>query len=186
MKNILNVNAQKLPQIFIKKRFALITNLKKERSDYFTIKPPRKKNINKENIKEKDIDIEMKNLNIINEELKKEIRKLKKRNERLKEENESLKIRSEYLIEDSKEIINTYRNIKIKYIFKDHEGKIINEKNEIVLDQPSNLVSIFKKFEKELKESNDYIEKLKEENKKFDDKISKIISDIEYIIQKTK
>ena len=51
MKNILNVNAQKLPQIFIKKRFALLTNLKKERSDYFTIKPPRKKNINKENIK---------------------------------------------------------------------------------------------------------------------------------------
>ena len=48
------------------------------------------------------------------------------------------------------------------------------------------MVSIFKKFEKELKESNDYIEKLKEENKKFDDKISKIISDIEYIIQKTK
>ena len=126
----------------------------------------------------------MKNLNIINEELKTEIRKLKKRNERLKEENESLQIRSEYKFEDSKEIINTYRNIKIKYIFKDHEGKIINEKNEIVLDQPSNLVSIFKKFEKELKESNDYIEKLKEENKKFDDKISKIISDIEFIIKK--
>ena len=46
------------------------------------------------------------------------------------------------------------------------------------------MVSIFKKFEKELKESNDYIEKLKEENKKFDDKISKIISDIEFIIKK--
>ena len=106
MKNILNVNAKKLPQIFIKKRFALLTNLKKERSDYFTIKPPRKKNINKENIKiynkEKEIDIEMKNLNIINEELKTEIRKLKKRNERLKEENESLQIRSEYYLKTQK------------------------------------------------------------------------------------
>ena len=106
MKNILNVNAKKIPQIFIKKRFALLTNLKKERSDYFTIKPPRKKNINKENIKiynkEKEIDIEMKNLNIINEELKTEIRKLKKRNERLKEENESLQIRSEYYLKTQK------------------------------------------------------------------------------------
>ena len=38
------------------------------------------------------------------------------------------KIRIEYITERSKEIHSTYNEIKIKYIFKDEEGKIVDEK----------------------------------------------------------
>jgi len=185
MKNILNINAKKLPKIFIKKKYALLTDLKVIKNDRFGFIKKRKENITKKTIKEyNEKKIEKKI--IIPEDFEKEYIKIKKENEKLKEENESLKIRTEYITEYSKDIHNIYKEIKIKYIFKDEDGKIVDEKYETVMEQPDNLIDLFKRLEKELNESNDYIDKLKKENKKFDDKLDKIISDINNIIENQK
>ena len=51
--------------------------------------------------------------------------------------------------EIERSIIKKFRkDIWSKFVKAVADYELINEKNEIVLDQPSNLVSIFKKFEK--------------------------------------
>ena len=186
MKNILNINARKLPKIFLKKKYAMLTDYKIIHNNSLCFIPKRKRNITKTTIKEyNETKIEKKN--IIPEDFEKEFIKIKKENEKLKEENEALKIRIEYVTEEySKEIHSTYNEIKIKYIFKDEDGKIVDEKHETVVEQPQNLIDLFKRLEKELNDANNYIDKLKQENKKFDDKLDKIISDINNIIENQK
>ena len=60
----------------------------------------------------------------------------------------------------------------------------VNKKDETIFEQPKNISEIFKKLEKELRDSNNYIEKLKHENNEFDDKIDNMLSDMKKIIEK--
>ena len=187
MKNLLNININSLPKIFVKKRYILLTDLKKIRTESFSFINQKKSNVTKKTIKEynkkKTNESISKNLIISNEELQIEILKLKNENAKLKEENEDFKIKIENLNETSNILINSYRDIKIKYIFRDEDGNVVEENDENIREKPKNLVDVFKKLEKELKDSNEYIEKIKKENKQFDDKIDNILSEMKEIIK---
>ena len=194
IKNNLNINVNRLPKIFIKKRYVLLSQLKKIKTESFsyinsTSSIPKK--IIKDYNKKKSNEIISKNLIITNEELQVELLKLKKENEKLKEENELLKDENEFLKNDSEhlnkvtnEFYQTYKEIKINYVMKDEDGNYINKKDETIFEQPKNISEIFKKLEKELRDSNNYIEKLKHENNEFDDKIDNMLSDMKKIIEK--
>ncbi len=194
IKNNININVNKLPKIFIKKRYVLLTDLKIITNQSFSIINSTRfipKKTIKDYEEKKSNELISKNLIISNEELQVELLKLKKENEKLKEENELLKDENEFLKNDSeqlnkvtKEFYQTYKEIKINYVISDEDGRVINKKDETIIEQPNNIIDIFKKLEKELKESNDYIEKLKHENDEFDDKMNNMFSDIKEIIER--